>query len=68
MSDIPKWVMVSNGADSVKCTRCGAMEKVPLPMPISSFVKWCEYFGDKHKYCKPATVTRTEGDGSITPA
>lgn len=52
MTKIPKWVFLDGTTGEVFCDRCGQREKMPLPMPISSMVKWCEYFGDKHKFCK----------------
>ena len=53
MSKIPKWITVYAETNEVHCEYCGEREHFKLPMPISSFVKWCKYFGDKHKFCKP---------------
>ncbi len=47
---IPKWIFME-GNEAV-CRRCGAREACPLPMPIEAFLKWGEYFGEKHKFCK----------------
>lgn len=49
---IPDWIVLDFTTGNMRCEHCGKIEKVPLPMPISSFVKWSEYFGDKHKFCK----------------
>lgn len=53
MSKIPEWIyFYSGGTPHAKCERCKQSEPVPLPMLISAFVKWSEYFGDKHRFCK----------------
>ena len=49
---IPNWIFIDSETSEVYCERCGEREKPKLPMPITSFVKWSEYFGDKHKFCK----------------
>jgi hypothetical protein len=48
---IPNWVFIDTQTNEAFCKRCGQRERPPLPAPISTFVKWCEYFGDKHKGC-----------------
>jgi hypothetical protein len=47
---IPPWILAKG--NGVICNRCGEFEKIPLPMPIDAFTPWCQYFGEKHKYCK----------------
>ncbi|MFH1731123.1 MAG: hypothetical protein ABIF82_05685 [Planctomycetota bacterium] len=49
---IPKWIVIDANTSEAVCERCGQRERAPLPAPISSFVKWCESFGDKHKLCR----------------
>ena len=49
---IPPWVGVDFRTSEAVCERCGRKEKLPLPAPVTSFAKWCEYFGDRHKFCK----------------
>ena len=51
MAKIPKWITVEAATNEVHCEHCGEREHFKLPMPLSSFVKWCGYFGDKHKHC-----------------
>jgi len=53
MSKIPEWIYFDGGGKypHAKCERCQQSEPVPLPLPISAFVKWSKYFGDKHKFC-----------------
>jgi hypothetical protein len=48
---IPNWVFIDTETNEACCKRCGQRERPPLPATISTFVKWCEYFGDKHKGC-----------------
>jgi hypothetical protein len=48
---IPDWIKLDCRDSSVFCERCGKREIPKLPMPVSSFAKWCEYFGDMHKFC-----------------
>jgi hypothetical protein len=61
---IPKWIFIDTRTSEAVCERCGQRERLPLPALITSFVKWCEYFGDRHKFCKAptgATVNNTGG-------
>jgi hypothetical protein len=51
MIKIPSWILIDGNTGDAVCERCGTREKVPLPMPITAFVKWAEYFGEKHKMC-----------------
>jgi hypothetical protein len=55
MSKIPNWIILDGMTSEAVCTHCSQRERLPLPMPISSMSKWCEYFGDRHKFCKPPT-------------
>jgi len=55
---IPKWIFIDDRTWEAFCDRCGKREKMPLPMPISSVVKWSEYFGDKHKLCTANNAVR----------
>lgn len=48
---LPDWVKMDCRDLSACCERCGKREIPKLPMPVSSLVKWCEYFGDMHKSC-----------------
>lgn len=43
------WIVV--GGEGALCRRCGESEKIPIPMPVSAFGKWCEYFIEKHRLC-----------------
>jgi hypothetical protein len=49
---IPKWIFIDAKTSEAFCERCGGREKIPMPLPITAFVKWSEYFGDRHKFCK----------------
>jgi hypothetical protein len=49
---IPKWIFISGRTGEAFCGRCGKGERVPLPLSIDAFVKWSEYFGEKHKGCE----------------
>ena len=53
MSKIPQWIVMDHNTMEACCQRCSQRERIPLPMPISAFAKWCEYFSDRHKFCKP---------------
>lgn len=53
---IPSWIRVDGTTGETYCERCGEREKPKLPMPISSYVKWSEYFGDKHKFRKESAA------------
>jgi hypothetical protein len=55
---ISNWVFIDTQTNEAFCKRCGQRERPPLPAPISTFVKWCEYFGDKHKGCGSAILFR----------
>ena len=48
---IPKWIFIDAKTSEAFCERCGQRERLPLPAPITAFVKWAEYFGDKHNCC-----------------
>lgn len=54
---IPLWIVM--GGDGALCKRCGGTERPPLPMSIDAFVKWGDYFGEKHRWCVelPAVTT-----------
>ncbi len=65
---IPNWVFIDTQTNEAFCKRCGQRERPPLPAPISTFVKWCEYFGDKHKGCAIAVAAQPQpniGDYNI---
>ena len=50
---IPRWIIIDADANIQLCERCGAIEKLPqMPISIDEFIKWSEYFGEKHKNCK----------------
>ena len=49
---IPQWIFIDSQTSEAICNRCGQRERPPLPAPITSFMKWCEYFGDRHKFCR----------------
>jgi len=49
---IANWIFIDSKTSEIFCERCGEREKSKLPMPITAFVKWSEYFGSKHEYCK----------------
>jgi rRNA maturation protein Nop10 len=61
---IPKWIFIDDRTWEAFCDRCGKREKMPLPMPISSVVKWSEYFGDKHKLCTAHALAEERSDDS----
>ena len=48
---IPAWIVMDDRTMEIRCDRCRETETPKMPMPVTSFVKWCEYFGDKHKFC-----------------
>lgn len=52
MRKIPKWIFIDSNTSEMYCDRCKEREKPILPMPVTAFVRWSEYFGDRHKYCK----------------
>lgn len=52
MRKIPKWIFMDSDTQEIYCARCLEREKPKLPMPISAFIKFNEYFGDRHQYCK----------------
>lgn len=36
------------------CERCGVEDpRPPMPLPVSAFVKWCEYVLERHRGCEP---------------
>ena len=49
---IPKWIYFDGETGEIYCKICGEREKPKLPIPIDAFIKWSEYFGLKHKFCK----------------
>jgi hypothetical protein len=57
---IPNWVFIDTQTNEAFCKRCGQRERPPLPAPISTFVKWCEYFGDKHNGCAIAGASQPQ--------
>lgn len=36
------------------CDRCGAEERVSLPVPVRVFLFWCRDFQGRHRGCKVA--------------
>lgn len=45
------WILIDGDTGEIVCKRCGECEKPKLPMPIDAFIKFCQYFGEKHKFC-----------------
>ena len=66
---IPAWIMLDARTSEAHCTRCDQRERVPLPATIDTFLKWCEYFGTRHRHCtEPKTQhSRTQYDHPAPP-
>lgn len=45
------WCVCGPGENQVQCLRCGEMESIPVPIPVKAFVRWSEYFQEKHRHC-----------------
>ncbi len=60
---IPKWIFLDTKTGEACCERCRQRELPPLPAPVTSFVKWCEYFGDRHKFCTANAGALPRRDG-----
>ena len=47
----PEHVIALNGGDRWRCTHCGKLERVPLPMPLDVYVFWMKKFAKTHAKC-----------------
>jgi hypothetical protein len=52
---VPAWIMLDGKTSEAHCTRCDRSERLPLPATIDTVVKWCEYFGTRHRDCTEPT-------------
>lgn len=52
MARIPDWIKMDSNKGTSFCDRCEGEEKIPLPMSVTAFAKWSQYFAEKHKDCK----------------
>ena len=44
---------VDASTQEIYCANCGEREKIKLPIPLSAFPKFIDYFDEKHRHCKP---------------
>lgn len=58
--NVADWVLFREGAPPCfVCERCGAVEPVPLPMPVDAFSRKGKYFAMRHLRC-PEREKETE--------
>jgi hypothetical protein len=54
------WIIVHDGthgdlAYALKCTRCGCVQKVAIPISVTCWCAMARAFGKEHRRCKEAT-------------